>query len=335
MQPEPETELDKLPKIIRESENILRGIRLAAVVDGIDVGQCKCRMIDMMEDLLLKISAPTQHQKQDLQLHFYLTGDTSQPDWNMQDFDPQESRQSIINNTMGYGIGRAAGIVNVVPERGGVAMSARANQYDNSNTLQLMGSEFVLNVRESSIYAVGSFSGNICETVQGSNTGTQAEYPGFCSDLSTNFSDGLREETHTHHNLQNQDRLEFAHESATNARMSTTASSTDQNPYNGHATTSADGPYTSYLQHLTYNFNGINMGTTIGSKISRDGQSIAVRWATKWEAEMNQNRKVNEAVTESLSYWKYRPWRVSLTLIFSGFCSLLQPLEATMYYANS
>lgn len=37
MQPAPESELDKLLKLIRESENILQGTRLAAVVEGIDV----------------------------------------------------------------------------------------------------------------------------------------------------------------------------------------------------------------------------------------------------------------------------------------------------------
>jgi len=80
IQLEPESELDKLLKTIRESKTILRSIRLAAVVEGINVGQCKCRMIGMLECLLCKILASRQHQKQGLQPHRYLTGDDSQPD---------------------------------------------------------------------------------------------------------------------------------------------------------------------------------------------------------------------------------------------------------------
>jgi hypothetical protein len=59
--------------MIREPENIHRGIPLVAVVEGIDVGQCKYRLTDMLEGLLRKVSMSTQHQKQDLELHRYHT----------------------------------------------------------------------------------------------------------------------------------------------------------------------------------------------------------------------------------------------------------------------
>jgi hypothetical protein len=117
MQPEPESELDKLLKMIRESENILQSIRLAAIVEGIDVGQCKCRMMDMLEDLLRKASSSTQHQKQGLEFHRYFMKDIRQHDSSLQYCDSQECIQTIINSTMGGTIGRAASVIDVVAER--------------------------------------------------------------------------------------------------------------------------------------------------------------------------------------------------------------------------
>jgi hypothetical protein len=61
------------------------------------------------------------------------------------------------SNTVGYNIGRAVRVVNVPPERAGMALIARANQYDHSNALRLIGSQHVLSVPESSIYAIGKY----------------------------------------------------------------------------------------------------------------------------------------------------------------------------------
>jgi hypothetical protein len=90
-------------------------------MEGIDVGQCTCRMVDMLEDLLFKISASTQHRGQDLELHRYPMGDTEQHDWNTHDRDPQECIQMITNNTMGHSIGRTDSVADVVTQRDGAA----------------------------------------------------------------------------------------------------------------------------------------------------------------------------------------------------------------------
>jgi hypothetical protein len=124
---------------------------------------------------------------------------------------------------------------------------------------------------------MGSIVGECCVIVPGFNIGTLAGYPGFYNCLTLNLFDGLPEETGTHHNLQNQERLRFAHELAAHAGTSRTFNSSDQNLCNSHAMTPAEGPHISYLHHQVVKFSDINMQTSIGSEIMRDEQSTAIR----------------------------------------------------------
>jgi hypothetical protein len=57
---------------------------------------------------------------------------------------------------MGDSLGRAASVIDVVAQRGGVAMSVGTKQYDDNNTMQFWESELVSNIPEPAIHVIGS-----------------------------------------------------------------------------------------------------------------------------------------------------------------------------------
>jgi hypothetical protein len=80
---------------------------------------------------------------------------------------------------VGDGLGRAASVIDVVAQRGGVAMSVGAKQYDDNNTMQFWGSELVSNIPEPVIHAIGSTPEDRWESVQGAGIGTHANHLGI------------------------------------------------------------------------------------------------------------------------------------------------------------
>jgi hypothetical protein len=222
------------------------------------VGQYKYRLIDMLEHLLSKISVSTQHEKQDLELHRYPTGDIRQHKSSLQNHNSQEYIQTIVNSTMGDSLGRASSVIDVVAQRGGVAMSVGAKQYDDNNTMQFWGSELVSNIPESAIHAIGSIPEDRWESVQGAGISTHANHIGIRIGPTINLISDMPEDSLANHNLQNPERFGFAHEPAANVRANMTTSSNDQNPNNSHALTPAGVQHTSYPHRPAVKYSDIN-----------------------------------------------------------------------------
>lgn len=138
-----------------------------------------------------------------------------------------------------------------------MAIGAGAKQYGDNNTLQLMRSELVRNVPAPSAQAIRSIATERREAIQGSGISTQANHLATYTGLASNLFSNVPEDIQADHRLQNGECFGFAHEPAAYATANNAISSTDQNRSNSHATTPAEGPYTSYLQLPAVDYSDI------------------------------------------------------------------------------